>query len=213
MFTALTAQDIKPQVCFLEATDEVIVRRQESNRRPLPLQGGGTLLNGIAKERAILSGLRGVANVVLDTSNLTVNQLAVRMNHLFGSDADGHPSVLVMSFGFKNGVPLDADMVLDARFLPNPYWVPELRSLTGLASQVRDFVMAPPPAKIFLDHVVQLLAVTSPGYMHEGKRALAVAIGCTGGRHRSVVLAEQLAARLRCAEQTVSALHRDIAVK
>jgi UPF0042 nucleotide-binding protein len=210
MFQALSEQGIKPEVCFLEASDQAIVRRQESNRRPLPLQGEGTLLEGIARERALLATLRISADVTFDTSELTANQLALRVNQLFGSDTSAHTAVLLMSFGFKNGVPLDADMVFDARFLPNPYWVPELRPLTGLAPAVRDYVMVLPPAKAFLEQLEGLLAITRPGYLHEGKRVAVVAIGCTGGQHRSVVLVEQLAARLRQGAVTVSVLHRDV---
>jgi UPF0042 nucleotide-binding protein len=211
MFEALAEQGVEPELCFLDASDQAIVRRQESNRRPLPLQGDGTLLEGIARERALLAQFRTDADVVFDTSDLTTNQLAIRVNHRYGSEASDQGAVLVMSFGFKNGVPLDADMVLDARFLPNPHWVPQLRPLTGLTAEVCDYVMLFPPAMSFLDGLETLLAVIRPGLLHEGKRALVVAIGCTGGKHRSVVLVEQLANRLRKTGTPVSVLHRDIA--
>lgn len=206
----LEAQGIDKEICFLEANDEAIVRRQESSRRPLPLQGGGSISQAVAKERSMMRNLRAEADVVIDTSSLTVHQLTYRIGHLYGSGDDTATRIQIMSFGFKNGVPVDADMVFDVRFLPNPYWVPRLRPQTGLASAVSEYVLSQPGAADFLDLLEQLIGTVAPGYLREGKRQATVAIGCTGGKHRSTAMSEAFAERLRDRGVQVSVLHRDL---
>lgn len=206
----LEAQGVHREICFLEASDEAIVRRQESSRRPLPLQGGGSISQAIAKERRMMRNLRADADVVIDTSNLTVHQLAHRVGHIYGSQKDQGTRFQIMSFGFKNGVPVDADMVFDVRFLPNPHWVPHLRPQTGLSSEVSEYVLSQPGAGDFLDQLEALIATVAPGYAREGKRQATIAIGCTGGKHRSTAMSEAFAARLRAKGSQVSVLHRDL---
>ncbi len=197
-------------VLFLEATDEVIVQRQESNRRPLPLQSNGRLLDAIVRERRLLADLRAAADIVVDTSRLSARQLAQRVANHFGSDATDNLSVALMSFGFKNGLPVDADIVFDVRFLPNPFWVPELRPKTGLSPDVADYVLSQPAAQEFQERMLGIISTAAPGYLTEGKRQVTVAIGCTGGKHRSTSMTEDLAIRLRAHGYGVSVLHRDL---
>lgn len=206
----LEAHQTRPEICFLEADDQAIVRRQESSRRPLPLQGGGSIIQAVAKERRMMRNLRADADVVIDTSNLTVHQLTHRVGHLYASGDEQATRFQVMSFGFKNGVPLDADMVFDVRFLPNPHWVPSLRPQTGLSEAVSDYVLGQPGAAEFLDQLEQLITIIQPGYEREGKHQATVAIGCTGGKHRSTTISEAFAARLRARGIQVSVLHRDL---
>ena len=210
VFSHLDAAGIHPEILFLEASDQAIVQRQESNRRPLPLQGSGSLMDGITRERRMLGDLRASADLVIDTSNLTVHQLGQRVTYIYGGQESDKLRVQVMSFGFKNGVPLDADLVFDVRFLPNPYWVPELRPQTGLSAEVSQYVLAQPAAVDFLDHLDALIGTMQPGYLREGKRQVTIAIGCTGGKHRSTAISEALAARLRTHGVAVSVLHRDL---
>lgn len=201
---------ITPETVFLEASDETIVKRQESSRRPLPLQHGGDLLEAVALERRMLSVLRAAADLVIDTTAITTRQLAQRIDHAFG-DPDGQGlTIQLMSFGFKRGVPIDADLVFDVRFLPNPYWVPELRPKTGLSPDVSSYVLAQPGAQEFISRVDELLAGMEPGYLREGKKQVTVAIGCTGGKHRSTATAEELARRLRSRGRQANVLHRDL---
>lgn len=201
---------ITPETVFLEASDETIVKRQESSRRPLPLQHGGDLLEAVALERRMMSVLRAAADLVIDTTAITTRQLAQRIDHAFGA-ADGEGlTVQLMSFGFKRGVPIDADLVFDVRFLPNPYWVPELRPKTGLSPDVSSYVLAQPGAQEFISRVDELLAGMEPGYLREGKKQVTVAIGCTGGKHRSTATAEELARRLRSRGRRTNVLHRDL---
>ncbi|MFW6774843.1 RNase adapter RapZ [Nocardioides sp. CPCC 205120] len=195
---------------FLEATDEVLVRRQEAARRPHPLQGGGRLLDGLQRERAVLAQLRSTADLVIDTSNLNVHQLTKRVAHAFGTPDTTRLKVRVVSFGFKYGIPVDADYVADMRFLPNPHWVPELRPLTGQDPDVATYVKARPGAELFLEQFVPLLQTVAEGYLAEGKRFMTVAVGCTGGKHRSVAMSEEIAARLREHGYEVRATHRDL---
>ena len=206
----LEVQGIRCEICYLEASDVAIVRRQESSRRPLPLQGGGSIIQAVAKERRMLRNLRADADVVIDTSNLNVHQLAHRVGHIYGSGDDQATRFQIMSFGFKNGVPVDADMVFDVRFLPNPHWVPYLRPQTGLSREVSEYVLAQPGAAEFLDQLVSLIDIIGPGYFREGKRQATIAIGCTGGKHRSTAMSEAFAARLRAEGVQVSVLHRDL---
>lgn len=201
--------DIDPEVLFLEATDEVIVRRQESARRPHPLQNGGRLLDGVRNERDQLSALRSVADLVIDTSNLNVHQLRDRVGHAYGGPERRFRATIV-SFGFKHGVPVDADLVLDVRFLPNPHWIPELRPMTGLDEPVRDYVLAQEGALGYLDRIEGLLTeIVIPGYTQEGKWLMTIAIGCTGGRHRSTSMAIDLGRRLESHGVPTALVHRD----
>ncbi len=210
VFAQLVEQGIVPEVLYLEADDAAIVKRQESTRRPLPLQGDGRLLDGINRERNMLSTLRASADLVIDTTNINVHQLANRVAHAYGGDEGERIRVAVMSFGFKNGLPLDADLVLDVRFLPNPHWVPELRPQTGLSEAVSSYVLVQNGAQEFLDRLEGLFETMAPGYVNEGKRQVTVAIGCTGGKHRSTAMSEAFAQRLRVQGVPVSVMHRDL---
>ncbi len=195
---------------FLEADDDVLVRRQEAARRPHPLQAGGRLLDGLARERAVIGELRGQADLVIDTSNLNVHQLTAQIARRFGTERKLRLQVTVVSFGFKYGIPVDSDYVADMRFLPNPHWVPELRPHTGREAPVSDYVMSQPGAGVFLERFVPLLLDVGGGYLREGKRFMTVALGCTGGKHRSVAMAEEISARLRAAGLDAKAAHRDL---
>ncbi|MFC7492449.1 MULTISPECIES: RNase adapter RapZ [unclassified Knoellia] len=199
-----------PQLLFLDATDEALVRRFESVRRPHPLQGDGRLLDGIQHEREILRDLRSRAQIVVDTSGLNVHQLARKIAPLFGSGDGPSLRLALLSFGFKYGVPLDADFVFDMRFLPNPFWVPELRPLDGRDEQVSAHVLGQSDAGEFLDRVVGLMEPVTRGYHSEGRRYVTLAIGCTGGKHRSVAMAEALAQRLRSDRIETFLVHRDL---
>ena len=202
---------VHPRVLFLEASDEALVRRFESVRRPHPLQGDGRLVDGIAAERALLLDLRGDADLVLDTSLLNVHELRGKVAAAFGGPADNDAlHVTILSFGFKYGLPVDADLVVDCRFLPNPHWVPELRPKTGRDEAVRDYVLAQPGAKEFLDRYEGVLELVTEGYKREGKRYVLLAVGCTGGKHRSVAISEELASRLDAAGTDVTVTHRDL---
>ena len=200
----------RPRVLFLEASDDVLVRRQDAARRPHPLQAGARLLDGIARERERVRDLRGDADVLIDTSNLNVHDLSQKVAAAF-SDTD-RPVVraTVMSFGFKYGIPVDADMVVDMRFLPNPHWVPELRPQSGLDSAVSAYVLGQPAATDFLARLEALLETAYPGFLREGKNYLTLAIGCTGGKHRSVAMAEELVARMGRRGVEASVVHRDL---
>ncbi len=212
-FAELQAEGVRPEICFLEASDDVIVRRQESSRRPVPLQEDGRILDGIQRERRMLSTLRAAADLVIDTSSLNVHQLAQRVAHAYGGTDRDELRVTIVSFGFKNGVPIDSDMVLDVRFLPNPHWDPELRPQTGLSEAVSSYVLGQAAAEPFLTSLIELIGTVRPGYVHEGKRQLEIAIGCTGGKHRSTAMSEELARRLRAEGLTVSVLHRDLGLE
>lgn len=198
------------QILFLEASDDVLVRRQEAARRPHPLSLEGRLMDGFHRERQLLRILRGRANIVIDTTNLNVNQLGLRVRAAF-EDADSRGlRASVVSFGFKYGIPIDADMVADMRFLPNPFWVDELRPQSGLDAPVRDYVRGQPHAEEFLDRYEGLIALLTDGFLHEDKHFLTIAIGCTGGRHRSVVMSEAFAERLRAHGVKTLVVHRDL---
>ena len=206
----LRASGIRPSVLFLEASDDVLVRRQEAARRPHPLQHGGRLLDGIAEEREVLASLRGDADVLIDTTNINVHQLGAKIATAFGDPSSRTLRATIVSFGFKYGIPVDADMVADMRFLPNPFWVPELRPLTGLDESVRTCVREHPDAVAFLDSYEQLLHSLTGGFVREGKRFVTIAIGCTGGKHRSVAMSEALGERLRTHGVTTLVMHRDL---
>ena len=195
---------------FLDASDEVLVRRQEAVRRPHPLQGSGRLLDGLHRERTAVSELRSEAALVIDTTMLNVHQLTARIAEAFGTTQNRRLRVTMISFGFKYGIPVDADHVADMRFLPNPFWVPELRAETGRDQPVADYVLGREGAAEFLDGYVPLLDRIAAGYLREGKRFMRVAIGCTGGKHRSVAMSEEIARRLRDLGQDVRVVHRDL---
>ncbi|MBB4684602.1 UPF0042 nucleotide-binding protein [Amycolatopsis jiangsuensis] len=207
----LDARGYKPRVVFLEATDAVLVRRFEAVRRGHPMQGDGRLADGITAERKLLSPLREEADLVLDTSALSVHDLRAKIEDAFGSEASTQTRVTVLSFGYKYGLPMDSDLVMDVRFLPNPFWIPELREHTGLDSEVRNYVLSQEGAEEFLDRYHQLLRLIGAGYKREGKRYLTLAVGCTGGKHRSVALSEELAQRLSKEDgMAVKVVHRDL---
>ncbi len=200
----------KAALVFLDATDEVLVRRQEAARRPHPLQASGRLLDGLRRERRVLADLRSDADLVIDTSALNVHQLTDRIAEAFGSEESTRLKVTVVSFGFKYGIPVDADFMADMRFLPNPHWIPELRPFTGRDQAVADYVMAQPGAKEFLDGYVPVLAMVAEGYLREGKRFMRVAIGCTGGKHRSIAMSEEIVQRLVARGFAARVMHRDL---
>jgi UPF0042 nucleotide-binding protein len=206
--SSLAARGVSPHVVFLEASDEALVRRFENVRRPHPMQGPGTITDGIAAERELLREVRGDSDMVLDTSALNVHELRSRMHAYFGGDSVTRLRLNIVSFGYKYGLPVDADLVADCRFLPNPHWVPSLRPLSGCDAAVRDYVLGQPGATEFLDAYLAVLEVSLAGFEREGRRYVTLAVGCTGGKHRSVAIAEQIAARLGGRDVTVS--HRDL---
>ena len=195
---------------FLDASDDVLVRRQEAARRPHPLQGTGRLLDGLHREREVLGPLRSQADLVIDTSNLNVHQLTDQVATAFGTPDTTRLRVTVSSFGFKYGIPTDSDWVADMRFLPNPFWVPELRPQTGRDQVVADFVKSQAGAQEFLAAYLPVLKEVAEGYLREGKRFMHVAIGCTGGKHRSVAMAEEVSARLADLGFETRTSHRDL---
>lgn len=196
------------KIVFLEASDLALVRRFEGSRRPHPLQAADGLLQAIGAERSLLEKIRNHADLIIDTSDRNVHDLRRIIEANF-DEVDARLRVTLVSFGFKYGIPLDADLVADVRFLPNPFWVPELREKTGLDNDVSDYVLAAPDALKFLDTYADLLKIALPGYMREGKRFVTIGIGCTGGKHRSVAIAENLSARLVMAGLEVQVIHRD----
>ncbi len=207
---SMAGEGPRPRVLFLEASDDVLVRRQEAARRPHPLQDGARLLDGIERERDMVSDLRGDADVLIDTSDLNVHDLSRRVEALF-SDVD-KPVVraTVLSFGFKYGIPVDSDMVVDMRFLPNPHWVPELRPKSGLDDDVSDYVLRQPGARDFLGRLEALLDTVYEGFLRERKQYLTLAIGCTGGKHRSVAIAEAVGIGMRSHGVKTFVVHRDL---
>jgi UPF0042 nucleotide-binding protein len=207
----LDTSGYKPRVVFLEATDDVLVRRFEQVRRGHPMQGDGRLIDGIKAERDVLGPLREDADLVLDTSTLSVHQLRAKIEDAFGTEAGTSTRVTVLSFGYKYGIPMDADLVMDVRFLPNPFWIPELKNLTGKDTDVRNYVLTQEGAEEFLDRYHELLRLIGAGYRREGKRYLTLAIGCTGGKHRSVAISEELSRRLATEDRmAVKVVHRDL---
>ena len=185
------------RVIFLEARDDVLVRRFESVRRPHPLQGDGTILDGISAERSKLSAVRESCDLVIDTSDLNIHQLATTITDRFAAADTAGVNVTLMSFGFKYGLPTDVDMVADVRFLPNPFWIPELRGHTGQDAEVHDFVLAQTGAVEFLDNYAAALEPVLAGYQRENKRHVTIAVGCTGGKHRSVAMSAEIAGRIK----------------
>ncbi|HRP99332.1 MAG TPA: RNase adapter RapZ [Terrimesophilobacter sp.] len=202
---------IDVRVIFLEATDDVLVRRFEQVRRPHPLQGNGTLLDGIAIERQRMLAIREQSDIIIDTSNINIHQLARQITETFAEGSNRGLQLTVLSFGFKYGLPTDADIVADMRFLPNPFWTPELRALTGEDDQVSDFVLAQTGAEEFFDSFLASLRPVLAGYQRENKRHATIALGCTGGKHRSVAMVNKLATELsREPGVSVSVKHRDL---
>jgi RNase adapter protein RapZ len=207
----LATRGITPRVVFMEASDDMLVRRYEQNRRSHPLQGEQTLAEGIVAEREMLVAVRANADLIIDTSTLSVRALRETIERAFGGETVRQTSVTVESFGFKYGLPMDADTVMDVRFLPNPHWIDELRPHTGQHPAVRDYVLGQTGAAEFLETYHRLLSLIIDGYRREGKRYMTVAIGCTGGKHRSVAIAEALAGQLESDGQlSVRVLHRDL---
>jgi UPF0042 nucleotide-binding protein len=208
--TAIKSAGHDLRVLFLEAGDEALVRRYESSRRPHPLQREDSLLGAVQRERKLLSDLRADADIVVDTSNLNVHELRRAIEASFGDDDHVALRATVMSFGFKYGIPVDADLVADLRFLPNPYWDPKLKDQSGLDADVNDYVVGSDQAQEFLTKYAELIDLVEDGYLREGKRFVTIAMGCTGGRHRSVAMAENLSARLVKSGVEVRVVHRDL---
>jgi len=207
---SLKAGRNRVRILFLDAADDVLIRRFEGTRRRHPQEARG-VEESITEERKLLSDIRDRADLVVDTGELNVNQLRSRLMEVFsGEDESGTMRSSILSFGFKYGVPTDVDLMFDCRFLPNPYWDETLRTHSGLEASVRDYVLSRPETTDFLDHLDGLLAMLIPAYIREGKSYLTVAMGCTGGRHRSVVLAEELASRLEAHGMPTTVFHRDI---
>jgi UPF0042 nucleotide-binding protein len=199
------------RLLFLDASDQALVRRFEATRRRHPLAENDRVAVGIQKERAVLQPFKEVADLVINTTDLSVHELRARIHRAFGSDVpEAGLKTTVISFGFKYGLPVDADMVLDVRFLPNPHWIPGLREQTGLDGPVRDYVLGQDATSLFLNKLKDLLTVLLPAYRVEGRHYLTIAVGCTGGRHRSVVLAEVIAEQIRTAGFPVKVAHRDV---
>jgi UPF0042 nucleotide-binding protein len=195
---------------FLEASDDVLVRRQEAARRPHPLQAGGRLLDGLKRERIAMADLRSEADVIIDTTDLNVHELTDKVADAFGTPEAMQLKITCVSFGFKYGIPVDADFVADMRFLPNPHWVPELRPMTGRDQEVASYVKERPAAKTFLEQYIPVIQTAAEGYLREGKRFMTIAVGCTGGKHRSVAMTEEIAAQLRELAYDARATHRDL---
>jgi RNase adapter protein RapZ len=209
--SSLRERDLNLRVLFLEATDAALVKRFESVRRPHPLQGNGTILDGIGAERNQLLSLRESADVIIDTSDLNIHQLSNKVSDGFSIDSDQRIQITVMSFGFKYGLPSDADLVADARFLPNPFWQESLRPFTGEDQSVSDFVLSQEGAEEFVNNYVSALKPVLAGYLRENKRYATIAIGCTGGKHRSVAISRRIAAELeKMPDAAVSIKHRDL---
>ena len=207
----LRTRSINLRMLFLEATDAALVKRFESVRRPHPLQGSGTILDGIGEERVRLLSLRESADVIIDTSDLNVHQLSNKISDGFSLTLSGKLQITVMSFGFKYGLPSDADLVADARFLPNPFWQESLRPFTGEDQVVSDYVLSQPGAEEFITSYISALEPVLKGYVQENKRYATIAIGCTGGKHRSVAMSRRIVAELNKLDGvTVSIKHRDL---
>ncbi len=209
----LADRRMRPRVLFLEARDDVLVRRFENVRREHPMQAGRRLVDGINAERELLSGLRDEADLVIDTSDRSVPDLRQSIESAFtASDSGERPALraTVLSFGYKYGLPLDADLVVDVRFLPNPYWIPELRELNGKDPEIRDYVLSQEGALDFLDRYTEILRIIGAGYTRENKRYLTLAVGCTGGKHRSVAISRELADRLGAMGVEATVVHRDL---
>lgn len=212
IITRLQSSPYPVEVLFLEASDKILLKRYKESRRVHPLSGDGDLIEGIARERHMLASIRETADYVIDTTNLLTRELKSELDRIFVKNEEYNSLMInVMSFGFKHGIPQDADLVFDVRFLPNPYYIDNLKHKTGLEREVQDYVMAYPEAHEFLDRLTDMISFLIPNYVKEGKYQLVVAIGCTGGQHRSVTLAGELYNRLRNkGEYGLTLRHRDI---
>lgn len=210
VLATLKEHGASPTVLFLDANDETLIARYDALRRTHPLQTNGTLQDGIDRERTILEHIRETADIIMDTSKLSVHDLRRNIEDLFAGPSAEQLRVNITSFGFKNGPPKDVDILLDARFLANPYWEPELRKFRGTDPEVADYVLGQPDAENFMRSAEEMLLAMIPGYVREGKKFLSVAIGCTGGHHRSVAVAKELGRRLEDAHMQVRVSHRDI---
>jgi UPF0042 nucleotide-binding protein EF_0766 len=200
---------ITTKILFLEASDDALVSRYKETRRTHPLAGEGRIYDGIIAERRLLQDIKTRAQKVIDTTNLSPRKLREEIMQAFSTGTEGVFTIQVMSFGFKYGIPIDADVVMDVRFLPNPHYIPELRPLTGLDEPVYDYVMSQPEAKTFYHKLMDLLDFSIPGYKKEGKSSVTIAIGCTGGQHRSVAFAERIGRELLSDSYNVTISHRD----
>ncbi len=207
---ALREADVNVGILYLEASEEVLVRRFESSRRPHPLQEDGTLLDALREERLRLREFRAGADMVVDTSAKSVHDLRRVIDANYRGSSPETIQVSVLSFGFKYGIPVDADMVADVRFLPNPFWVPDLRDQTGRDAEVSDYVLSREGALDVLEHYAAIVDLVAAGYVREGKRYVTVGLGCTGGKHRSVAMVERLARMLETAGYQVVVQHRDL---
>ena len=201
---------VKTRILFLDASNEVLIKRYESVRRPHPLQHGNRLIDGILEERTLLANLKEHADMVIDTSSLSIHQLSTKLYEALLGSGPTTVSVHIFSFGFKYGIPIDADFVADVRFLPNPYWVPSLRELTGLDKPVSDYVLSSKGAKEFLDAYQRAISIAIDGYAREDNHYVTIAIGCTGGQHRSVAMSNALAERLRAQGLSVTVSAREL---
>lgn len=210
----LKSAAIDYRLLFLDATDQALVQRFESTRRPHPLQSGDRIVDGISRERVKLEELRSQADVVIDTSNLNVHQLEKRTGEIFAAGMSQALRINVLSFGYKYGIPVDADIVLDCRFIPNPHWIPELRPLSGLDEKVFNHVLNSDGVSDFVASYVAVIQKMIPGYLREGKKYVTIAIGCTGGKHRSVSIAREISHQLNSAQGEIAisahATHRDV---
>jgi len=210
----LKSNGVAYRLLFLDATDQALVQRFESTRRPHPLQAKDRIVDGIERERAKLEELRSQASVVIDTSNLNVHQLEKRVGEIFSAGMLDAIRINVLSFGYKYGIPVDSDLVLDCRFIPNPHWIPELRPLTGLTQEVSQKVLKSEGVSEFVSSYVAVIRQMMPGYLREGKKYVTIAIGCTGGKHRSVAIAVEIAKQLTESasdiEISAHAIHRDV---
>lgn len=208
--------NIARRILFVDASDEALVRRFEATRRPHPLQGADRILDGITKERSRLQDVRSAADFVIDSSSLNIHQLEAKIGEIFSKESDSDLRVNILSFGYKYGIPVDADLVMDCRFIANPHWIPELRPLTGLDKAVSDNVLASSNVQEFLSKYQSLFETMAVGFMQEGRKYLTLAVGCTGGKHRSVAISEELAKRFTNSNSEIAqkisaqAVHRDL---
>jgi len=208
--------NIARRILFVDASDEALVRRFEATRRPHPLQGADRILDGITKERSRLQDVRSAADFVIDSSSLNIHQLEAKIGEIFSKESDSDLRVNILSFGYKYGIPVDADLVMDCRFIANPHWIPELRPLTGLDKAVSDNVLASSNVQEFLSKYQSLFETMAVGFMQEGRKYLTLAVGCTGGKHRSVAISEELVKRFTDSDSDIArkisaqAVHRDL---
>ena len=207
---ALKQMQVNVRILFLDSADEILVRRYEATRRPHPLQAGDRIFDGVTRERKLLGDLRATADIVLDSSALNVHQLGNKIGEVFAQLSERGIHLSLLSFGYKYGIPYDADFILDCRFIPNPHWVPELQPLSGKDGAVAKMVLDNPATKEFINNFLHLFDGTKEGFLQEGKRYLTIAIGCTGGRHRSVAVSEFLTNEFRNQKIDTTLNHRDL---